>query len=200
MSHHHAPMSVQGWLGAGMACALAGTLLIAAPARLAAQEPMQPSEPMADSALKDPEAAALDARAADIAAQLRCPVCSGQSVLESNSDIAQEMQEVIRERLGEGQSEGEILAYFRGSYGDWIILKPRATGIGLLVYVLPAIALLGGIAWVVLAVRRWSAAADAARRVDATGDADAPPDTGGSGTESDLSAEDEAWLRRSISG
>ncbi|MGD8494709.1 MAG: cytochrome c-type biogenesis protein CcmH [Gemmatimonadales bacterium] len=200
MSRRLAPAPAWRRFGAGAACALAVALLAGAPARLAAQEPMQPAEPMADSALKDPEAAALDSKAADIAAQLRCPVCSGQSVLESNSDIAQEMQEVIRERLGEGQSEREILAYFRGSYGDWIILKPRATGIGLLVYVLPAIALLGGITWVVLAVRRWSAASGASRRASAPEDPDAPPDPGGPGPESDLSAEDEAWLRRSIGG
>jgi cytochrome c-type biogenesis protein CcmH len=120
-------------------------------------------------------------------------------VLESNSDIAQEMQEVIRERLGEGESEREILAYFRGSYGDWIILKPRATGISLLVYVLPAVALLGGIAWVILAVRRWSAAAKAAPAVPSA-DAEAGPAEASSEPESDLSAEDEAWLRRSIGG
>ena len=47
-----------------------------------AQEPMLPAEPVEDSAvLTDPRAAELDARAADIAAQLRCPVCSVQSVL-----------------------------------------------------------------------------------------------------------------------
>lgn len=167
-----------------------GALLGAADAA-AAQEPMLPAEPVGDSAeLTDPRAAELDARAADIAAQLRCPVCSGQSVLESNSAIAQEMQEVIRERLGQGDGEREVLAYFRGAYGDWIILRPRATGLNLLVYVLPAIALLGGGVWLVVVLRRWSAAGTGG--VGGSGAAGEP--------DGDLSAEDEAWLRSSIGG
>lgn len=188
------------------ALVLSAALLTSLPGVLAAQEPMQPSEPDADSTLTDPQAATLDAEAARIAAQLRCPVCSGQSVLESNSDIAQQMQEVIRERLGEGQSEREILAYFRGSYGDWIILTPRATGIGLLVYLLPALALLGGIVWVVVAIRRWSGRSDgpARGRGEATVGTAAEAAGREPGTDSvgadGLSAEDEAWLRRSIGG
>lgn len=179
------------------AIALTVAALAGLPGTLAAQEPMQPAEPDADSTLTNPRAAALDAEAADIAAQLRCPVCSGQSVLESNSDIAQQMQEVIRERLGEGQSEREILAYFRGSYGDWIILTPRPTGISLLVYVLPALALLGGVVWVIVAVRRWSARPSApGSGGTGTSDSTADSDT----VRDDLSAEDEAWLRQSIGG
>ncbi|HSM07538.1 MAG TPA: cytochrome c-type biogenesis protein [Gemmatimonadota bacterium] len=167
-----------------------GALLIVADAAVA-QEPMLPAEPIGDSAgLTDPRAAELDARAADIAAQLRCPVCSGQSVLESNSAIAQEMQEVIRERLEQGEGEREVLTYFRGAYGDWIILRPRATGLNLLVYVLPAIALLGGCIWLVVVLRRWSAAG--AGGVGGSGAAGEP--------DGDLSAEDEAWLQSSIGG
>lgn len=158
----------------------------------AAQEPMLPAEPSDDAgALTDPQAAELDARAADIAAQLRCPVCSGQSVLESNSAIAQEMQEVIRERLERGEGEREVLAYFRGAYGDWIILRPRATGLNLLVYVLPAVALLGGGIWLIVVLRRWSGAG-AGGGVSGTESAGEP--------DGELSAEDEAWLRSSIGG
>jgi cytochrome c-type biogenesis protein CcmH len=180
---------------------LALLAILATAGSLAAQEPMQPSEPSGDtSALTDPRAAELDARAADIAAKLRCPVCSGQSVLESNSAIAQEMQEVIRERLEQGDGEREVLAYFRGAYGDWIILRPRATGLNLLVYVLPVVALLGGGVGLFVVLRRWSAAgsgrageSDAAGETDGrTRSVDAPS--------GDLSAEDESWLRRSIGG
>jgi cytochrome c-type biogenesis protein CcmH len=168
-----------------------GALLLPVPDFVAAQEPMLPSEPTDDStALTDPQAAELDARAADIAAQLRCPVCSGQSVLESNSAIAQEMQEVVRERLEQGDGEREVLAYFRGAYGDWIILRPRATGLNLLVYVLPAVALLGGGVWLVFVLRRWSAAgSDGVGGTQPAGEPDG-----------DLSAEDEAWLQSSIGG
>ncbi|MFW6088679.1 MAG: cytochrome c-type biogenesis protein [Gemmatimonadota bacterium] len=166
-------------------------MMLGAARSVAAQEPMLPAERAGDSVeLIDPRAAALDARAADIAAQLRCPVCSGQSVLESNSAIAQEMQAVIRERLERGDGEREVLAYFQGAYGDWIILRPRATGLNLLVYVLPALALLGGGIWLVVVLRRWSAGG----AVEGDGSASA------AGPDGDLSAEDEAWLRSSIGG
>ena len=175
---------------------LAGLLLTLGTVRPAgAQEPMQPTDPPRDSAaLVDPRAAELDARAADIAAKLRCPVCSGQSVLESNSAIAQEMQVVIRERLEQGDGEREVLAYFRGAYGDWIILRPRATGLNLLVYILPVVALLGGGIWLFIVLRRWSAGATG----DGVGSSDA--ETRLDSPTGQLSDEDEAWLRRSIGG
>lgn len=165
-------------------------LFAASPA--AAQEPLLPAEPADDSAaLADPQAAALDAQAAGIAARLRCPVCSGQSVLESNSAIAQEMQKVIRERLEAGQSEAEIVAYFRGSYGDWISLQPRATGLNLVVYVLPAVALLAGGALVFVALRRWSGRTAGPGAVDV----DVPRTAA---RRAELSADDEAWIERSL--
>lgn len=156
-------------------------VLLAAAAPVAAQEPLLESRPRDDpSFLTDTVAAVLDARAAEIAAQLRCPVCSGQSVLESNSSIAQEMQAVIRERLGQGENEAQILSYFIGSYGDWIILKPRPIGLNLLVYILPAVALIFGAGWLMVMFRKWSGAAR-------TG-SDAKPGAG-------LNDDDERWLR-----
>jgi cytochrome c-type biogenesis protein CcmH len=131
--------------------------------------------------LTDPATAALDAEAARISAMLRCPVCRGQSVLESNSNIAQEMQAVVREKLGEGLTEQEILDYFVGSYGDWIILRPRAIGLNLLVYVLPVVALALGGVWLVTRLRKWS-----------SNGSEAPVTT------SDLKDEDERWLDEAL--
>lgn len=158
-------------------------LLLAMAAPLAAQEPLDNPTPAEDpSLLTDSAAAVLDGEAAEIAAQLRCPVCTGQSVLESNSPIAQEMQAVIRERLGDGQTEEEILDYFVGAYGDWIILKPRAIGLNLLVYILPSAALILGGALLVTRIRKWSH--------------DSPDTDDGQG--SGLSEDDDDWLREAI--
>ena len=163
--------------------ACTAAVLVAPPLR--GQEPMQPADSTRDPALlTDPDAARLDAESAEIAAKLRCPVCTGQSVLESNSGLAQEMQAVIRERLAEGESEAEVLDYFVASYGDWIILKPRATGWNLLVYILPGVVLVGGAFLLVRRLRAWSRPASAV----------APPgvETGA------LDPADEAWLHESI--
>lgn len=161
-------------------------LLLVAGRSASSQEPMQPVEPVEDPAsLTDPEAQRLDAESADIAAKLRCPVCTGQSVLESNSGIAQEMQAVIRERLASGESEQEVLDYFVASYGDWIVLKPRATGWNALVYILPGVVVLGGGLLLVRTLRKWSQSGTATRHAGEAGD-------------DGLAAEDEAWLRESV--
>ncbi|MDX1577821.1 MAG: cytochrome c-type biogenesis protein CcmH [Gemmatimonadota bacterium] len=122
-----------------------------APFPLAAQE--RGGEPAQDdpAVLSDARDAEIDARAAEIGNRLRCPVCRQQSVTESSSQIAREMQELIREKLRAGESAEEIEAYFVASYGEWILLQPRAEGVNLLVYLLPAAAFL--LAGLYLAVR-----------------------------------------------
>jgi len=164
---------------------IAATLLVVA-LPLPAQEPIINPLPADDaSLLTDTAAAVLDGVAAEIAAQLRCPVCRGQSVLESNSDIAQEMQAVIREKLGQGETEAQILSYFVGAYGDWIILKPRPIGLNLLVYILPAGALIFGAGWLGMQLKKWSRAGQTT------------PD-GDEGVR--LDDDDERWLRDAMAG
>jgi cytochrome c-type biogenesis protein CcmH len=96
-----------------------------------------------------------------IAMELRCPVCQNLSVADSPSEMAKEMRGLIRERLEQGQTREEVMAYFVGKYGEWILLSPRATGFNLLVWILPFAAILAGLVGVLLVVRRWSARARA---------------------------------------
>ena len=104
------------------------------------ERPPAPGEPV--------PSAEIDARTAEIGATLRCPICRQQSVAESSSRIAREMQGVIRTMLMDGRSAEEIEAYFVEAYGPWILLRPRAEGINLFVYLGPAVAFaLGG--WLV---------------------------------------------------
>ena len=97
----------------------------------------------------------LDQRVFEIARQLRCPVCVSESVADSNARVSIEMRELIQQQLGEGRSEGEILAYFQSRYGDWILLEPPRRGIHLVVWLLPVIAAVAAIAGLGLYVRRW---------------------------------------------
>lgn len=105
-----------------------------------------------------PGGAALDQLTARVAAQLRCPVCRNQSVLESSATLSQEMQREIRRRLASGDSPAEVKRYFVSRYGEWILLQPRAEGVNLLVYVLPALVLLGGLIFAWRQIRAWSGA------------------------------------------
>lgn len=101
----------------------------------------------------------LEAAVRRIASELRCPVCQGLSLQDSPTELAQEMKAVIREQLAAGRSAEEVRAYFVSKYGEWILLEPEPRGFNLLVYVLPALALVAGVAVVVASVRRWSRAA-----------------------------------------
>lgn len=99
---------------------------------------------------------ALEAKTTAIASGLRCPVCQGVSIQDSPSELALEMRGIVREQLRSGRTPKQIRAYFVSKYGEWILLEPKPTGVNLLVYALPAAAVLGGLGVVFFAVRRWT--------------------------------------------
>jgi cytochrome c-type biogenesis protein CcmH len=112
----------------------------------------------AASAQTAPADADLEARTTAVASTLRCPVCQGESIQDSPSQLAQQMRAVVRDRLRAGESPEEVKAYFVGRYGEWILLEPKMTGLNILLYVLPVLLVLGGLAFVVMLVRRWTRA------------------------------------------
>ena len=99
----------------------------------------------------------LEARVREVASELRCPVCQGESIQDSPAALAQEMRAIVREQLGAGRSPAEVKAYFVDKYGEWILLRPKAQGWNMLVYVLPLVVLLLGAAVIARAMRRWTA-------------------------------------------
>jgi len=101
---------------------LALSLLLAVPAF--AVEP--------DEVLDDP---ALEARARDISRGLRCLVCRNESIDESNAELAKELRVLVRERLVAGDTNEEVVAYLVDRYGEYVLLKPTATGANLLLWV-----------------------------------------------------------------
>jgi cytochrome c-type biogenesis protein CcmH len=105
--------------------------------------------------LPDP---ALEARAVRLASELQCPVCQGQSIQASPSPLAQQMKDLIRSQVAEGQTNEQVREYFVSKYGEWVLLEPKAAGFNLLVYILPALALLAGGVFVATVVRRWTLA------------------------------------------
>lgn len=98
----------------------------------------------------------LEVRVDQLARELWCPVCEGQTAAESNSLVARRMRDTIRSKLLEGESREQILDYFVLLYGEKILAAPRARGIGVLAWVAPPVALLAGgvLAWVFVARRR----------------------------------------------
>lgn len=89
-------------------------------------------------------------RVRDIAHNLRCPLCQGLSVKESNSSISIMMKTKIHELLEEGKSEEEILQYFVGRYGEWILRSPTKSGINLLLWLLPGVLILSAVSLLIV--------------------------------------------------
>ncbi|MDC0472817.1 cytochrome c-type biogenesis protein CcmH [Pelagibacteraceae bacterium] len=77
---------------------------------------------------------------------LRCLVCQGQSIADSNSDFAQTIKLVIKDKINENKTEDEIYNFLSSRYGDWIVYKPRFNSNSFLLWVLPYLFLIiGGI-------------------------------------------------------
>jgi cytochrome c-type biogenesis protein CcmH len=95
------------------------------------------------------------ARSEAIAGDLRCPVCQGLSIADSHSPTADAIKEDIRRRVDAGESDAAIRAHYVDSYGEWILLRPKASGVGALVWILPVGALLLAGGGLTLAFRRW---------------------------------------------
>lgn len=93
-------------------------------------------------------------RVGALAAQLRCPVCQGESVADSPSETATAIRAQIEQMVAAGQSDAEILDHYVARYGRWVLLDPPARGDTLLLWLLPVLALIGGGAVVVTRQRR----------------------------------------------
>jgi cytochrome c-type biogenesis protein CcmH len=103
------------------------------------------------------EAPDLEEQTRTIASELRCVVCQNLSVADSPSEMAQQMRGIVREQLEAGKTPQEIKDYFVSKYGEWVLLAPTAKGFSLLLWVLPFVVLIGGIALALWVARRWAA-------------------------------------------
>ncbi len=88
---------------------------------------VQPDEILEDSVLEQ--------RARDISAGLRCLVCRNESIDESNADLARDMRLLVRERLLEGDSDSEVIAFIVERYGEFVLLRPTTDGVNIILWV-----------------------------------------------------------------
>jgi cytochrome c-type biogenesis protein CcmH len=95
------------------------------------------------------------ARTEAIAEDLRCPVCQGLSVADSHSPTAEAMYDDIRRRVEAGESDSAIKAYYVSRYSEWVLLDPDTSGVAIVVWILPVVAVLLAVGGLALAFRRW---------------------------------------------
>ena len=147
-----------------MFAALALTMALAGPGLA-----VQPDEVLADPAL--------EARAREISRAVRCPVCQGETIDDSNARISRDLRIIIRERLVAGDSDQEVIDFLVARYGEFVLFDPPKTGVNLILWLAGPAMLLAGGAIAFAAMRRR-----------------------GTAPETDLSAEEQARLDRILKG
>ena len=80
----------------------------------------------------------------EITKNLRCLICQGQSVYDSDSDFANSMKILVDKKLNEGLSEKEIYNFFKEKYGEWILYDPGLNKNTYLLWLLPILIFLFG--------------------------------------------------------
>jgi cytochrome c-type biogenesis protein CcmH len=101
--------------------------------------------------LKDP---ALEARAREISAGLRCLVCQNQSIDDSDAPLARDLRLLVREQLKKGDTNQQAIDYVVARYGDFVLLKPRFNLNTALLWLAPILLIAGGIALALRVLRR----------------------------------------------
>ncbi len=103
---------------------------------------------------------ALETRARQLSQKLRCPVCQGENIDESNAAISRDLRLYVRERLVAGDSDDQVIDAVVDRFGEFVLFEPRARGGNLVLWlagpVMALIALL--VAWRFLRARAASTA------------------------------------------
>lgn len=84
-----------------------------------------------DEVLDDP---ALESRARDISAGLRCVVCRGENIDESNAAIARDLRLLVRERLLAGDTNDQVVDFVVDRYGEYVLMRPTTDGANILLW------------------------------------------------------------------
>ena len=85
-----------------------------------------------------------DTKLDEITKNLRCLICQGQSVYDSQSDFAISMKLIVKKKLDEGKKEEEIYVYLKEKYGEWIVYDPEISKNTILLWVIPLILFIFG--------------------------------------------------------
>ena len=125
------------WIVAGLAAVLAGLLIVGV---VAAQ----------DGVITDDQVNA-------VAKRLNCPVCENVPLDVCETQACVQWRDLIRQKLATGDKPEQIIAYFRATYGDRVLQSPPREGFTGLIWILPFVGLIAGVAILVVVLRRMTA-------------------------------------------
>ena len=88
--------------------------------------------------------------------EIMCPVCPGESIDQSQNDLAIQMRFIVTKLVDEGKSDEEIKEYFVQRYGEVVLMEPSTNGLGLIAWTVPWIAFIFTIVMVIFFIRKMS--------------------------------------------
>ena len=101
-----------------------------------------PPAPLADTQLPDPKQ---EARAQALMETIRCLVCQGQSIADSNAELAGDMRAMVRQRIAAGEKPEAIRAWLVQRYGSWVTYDPPLDRVTWLLWATPIMFLAVGL-------------------------------------------------------
>lgn len=110
-------------------------------ASAASADSNRPPAPYAYKQLADP---GQEAKATELMAELRCLVCQGQSIHDSDAEMAGDMRHLVRTRIEAGERPEQIRSFLIDRYGSWVSYQPRFDRETLVLWLAPFVLLLGG--------------------------------------------------------
>lgn len=109
-----------------------------------------PAAPWANRQLPNPRQ---EAQAKALMEELRCLVCQGQSIADSDAELAGDMRHLVRSRIAAGEKPAAIRAWLVERYGDWVSYRPSAAPIAWPLWAAPLLLLGAGLFLLVRRVR-----------------------------------------------
>ena len=114
--------------------ALLALLLLLAPASAALADSARPPARLADTQLPDPKQ---EAEAQKLMLELRCLVCQGQSIADSNAEMAGDMRALVRRQISEGSSSQQVREWLIARYGEYVTYDPPLSAATLPLWITP---------------------------------------------------------------
>ncbi len=121
-------------------------LLIALAAVLCMAAASDPSERLPDPAQ--------EATAREIMREVRCLVCQNESIDDSDAGLARDLRKVVREQVAAGRSQAEVKTFLTDRYGDYVLLRPKFSLRNAALWLAPVVAVLAGLTFLALRLRR----------------------------------------------
>ncbi len=92
----------------------------------------------------------------DVAGELMSPACPGRTLINCTSGQSEQLRELIRQKVDQGESKSSIMRYFVDMHGEEILAAPPKKGFALAAWLLPLFVILNGAGLIVVLTLRWS--------------------------------------------